>query len=261
MTREMRGLTMPKIDVLIPLQELDHEIHRFKTLRAEKPRELAPLEAKLARAKENVDTLKAEIKALRLEGLKRESNIKEFDDKVGKLVTQSNMARKNDEYQAFQKEISGLKADRGRVEDGLLDIYMQVDEKSKLEKVREGERMEAEREHGAAKAANDEAVAGLDRQISELAARREQLVAGVDKELLHAYDRVLNSKDDGVALAPAANYESVEDEGVERYWGCGGCGVKVTSQDVNELRKGRDIVRCRSCSRILYWKAEPPAKP
>jgi predicted nucleic acid-binding Zn-ribbon protein len=148
------------------------------------------------------------------------------------------------------------------VEDGLLDIYMQVDEKGKLEKVRDGEVKAAEADHAAAKKKNDGEVADLDRRISELAAQREQLLGGVEKEILARYERVLKAKDDGVALAPVTIYESVEDEGVVKYWGCGGCSVKVPAQDVNQVKMGRDMVSCRSCSRILYWKEEPkPATP
>ncbi len=252
---------MPKTDALLPLQEVDHEIHRLRVQREEKPRLLAPHEAKLARAKENLEALRAEIKALKLEGLKRESSVKEFDDKIQKLTVQSNMAKKNDEYQAFLKEISGQKADKQRVEDGLLDIYMQVEEKGKLEKVRDGEAKQADAEYGGAKKQNDGEIAELERAISELAARREQLLSGVDKEVLARYERILRAKDDGVALAPVVRYESIEDEGMVKYWGCGGCSVGVPAQDVNVVKQGRDVVACRSCSRILYWKDEPAKAP
>ncbi len=248
---------MPKTDVLLPLQHLDLELHKVRSARDEKPAALAAHQAKLQRVKDNLDALRAEIKALKLDGQKRESSVKEFDDRVQKLVTQSNMAKKNDEYQAFQKEISGHRAEKSRVEDGLLDIYMQVEEKGKLEKVRDGEVKAAEAEFNTAKKANDVEIAELDRRISELAAQREQLLSGVDKEMLFRYERILKAKDDGVALAAVVLYESVEDEGVIKYWQCGGCSVNVNSQDVNELRKGKDVVLCRSCSRILYWK--PPA--
>ncbi len=253
---------MPKFDGLIPLQQVDQELHRLRSERAEKPRALAAAEAKLARAKENLEALRAEIKALRLDGQKRESTVKEHEDKINKLVTQANMAKKNDEYQAFQKEISGIRADRSRVEDGLLDIYMQVDEKGKLEKVRDGEVKAADAEYSVEKKKNDAEIAELDRQISEVAARRESLLGGVEKEILSRYERILGSKDDGVALSPVVRYESVEDEGVVKYWGCGGCSVGVPAQSVNQVKIGRDIVTCRSCSRILYWKEESePAKP
>src|SRR5436189_374449 len=98
-----------KADVLIPLQELDLQIHKLKVQRAEKPRQLASAEAKVAHAKDVLAAVQGEIKALKLESAKRELSVKELDGKVEKLVTQSMSAKKNDEYQAFQKEISGIK--------------------------------------------------------------------------------------------------------------------------------------------------------
>src|SRR5262245_58749244 len=116
------------VDKLLPLQELDVAIHKVKVARDEKPREMAAVEEKLKRAKDNVEAMRAEIKALRLEVQKRETSVKEFDDKVQKLTAQSMGAKKNDEYQVFLKEISGLKADKARVEDGMLDLMFQLDE-------------------------------------------------------------------------------------------------------------------------------------
>ena len=121
-----------KTDTLIPLQQLDLEIHKLKVQAAEKPRILAPVEARLAHVKEKHAALQAEIKALKLEAAKRELTVKEADTKIEKTQTQSMSAKKNEEYQAFQKEISGMKADKLRVEDGLLDLMMQSDEKAKL---------------------------------------------------------------------------------------------------------------------------------
>jgi predicted nucleic acid-binding Zn-ribbon protein len=143
---------MPRLtDNLVPLQQLDLEIHALRTVRNDKPRALAGQEQKLNRAKENLGAMLDEIKALKLEVQKREHSIREFDDKIAKLTSQSMGAKKNDEYQVFLKEISGVKADKARVEDGLLDLMFQLDEKAKLEKIREGEVAAAEADHAVAK--------------------------------------------------------------------------------------------------------------
>lgn len=245
-----------KTDALIPLQELDLQIHRLKVQRAEKPRQLASSEEKLAHARRNLEALQAEIKALKLEGQKREHAVKEYDDKIAKLQTQALQARKNDEYQAFQKEISGVKADKGRVEDGLLDIYMQIDEKAKLEKVRQEELRQAESEYAAAKKQVEGEIETLDRQIEELLSRRRGVAAGAEKEVLRLYERILEAKEDGMALAAVGKYEVVEDEGKVTYWQCEGCGVGLNMQDVNLLMIGKDLQTCRNCSRILYLKPQ-----
>ena len=244
-----------KIDALIPLQQLDLEIHKLKVQAAEKPRLLAPVEARLAHVKERLATLQAEIKALKLEGAKRELSVKEFDDRITKITAQSMTAKKNDEYQAFQKEISGVKAEKARVEDGLLDIYMQVEEKVKLEKVRQEEVAAADKEYAAAKKESDAQIAEFTRGIEEQLGKRAALAAGVEKEVLRVYERVLQAKDDGVALAPAEKYELIEDEGKVVDWQCGGCNVSLNLQDVNLLMMGKDVHFCRGCSRLLYIKS------
>src|SRR5258706_6221515 len=161
-----------KADALISLQELDLQIHKLKVQRSEKPRQLASAEKKVAHAKDNLAAVQAEIKALKLESAKRELTVKEFDTKVEKLQTQSMTAKKNDEYQAFQKEISGIKADKSRVEDGLLDLMMQLEEKGKLEKLRHEEVKQAEDEHGVAKKKLEAEMAADDREIEGMLAKR-----------------------------------------------------------------------------------------
>jgi predicted nucleic acid-binding Zn-ribbon protein len=253
--RNFRDRMLPrKTDPLIPLQELDLEIHRLKVQRAEKPRQLASSEEKVAHARKNLEALQAEIKALKLDGAKRELSVKEFDERIDKLQAQAMLARKNDEYQAFQKEISGIKADKSRVEDGLLDVYMQADEKAKLEKVRQEELRQAESDHAAARKKIEGEMAEDDRQIEERLARRSGIAAGVDQEIVKLYDRVLVAKDDGLALAAVVKYDTVEDEGKVTYWQCEGCGVGLNMQDVNLLMMGKDLQFCRNCSRIMYLK-------
>jgi predicted nucleic acid-binding Zn-ribbon protein len=243
-----------KADALIPLQELDLQIHKLKVQRSEKPRQLASAEKKVAHAKENLAAVQAEIKALKLESSKRELSVKEFDAKIEKLQTQSMSAKKNDEYQAFQKEISGLRADKSRVEDGLLDLMMQVDEKGKLEKLRHEEVKQAEEEYAVAKKKLEAEMAVDDREIEALLARRKDIASVSDKEMIRVYERVLAAKDDGVALAAVGKYETIEDVGKVVYWQCEACGVGLNMQDVNLLMMGRDLQFCRNCSRVMYLR-------
>lgn len=244
-----------KADALIPLQELDHQIHKLKVQRSEKPRQLASAEKKVAHAKENLVAVQGEIKAIKLEASKRELSVKEFDAKVEKLQTQSMTAKKNDEYQAFQKEISGIKADKSRVEDGLLDLMMQTEEKAKLEKLRQEELKQAEDEYGVAKKKLEAEMAVDDREIEAKIAQRAGITGACEKEIVRVYERVLAAKDDGVALAPVSKYETIEDEGKVVYWQCEACGVGLNMQDVNLLMMGRDLQFCRNCSRVMYLKS------
>ncbi len=241
-----------KTEALIPLRVLDLHIHLLKVQRSEKPRLLASFEKKLEHARSALATLQAEMKALKLEGSKREHEVKEHDERIKKLDEQARQLKKNDEFHAMMKEVSGIKADRGRVEDGLLDIYMQIDEKAKLEKLRAEEARQAEAGHAEARTKVEAEIAELDRQMGELSSRRSSFTQAVEREILRLYERVLEAKDDGVALAAAGKYEVIEDKGKMTYWQCDGCSMGLTSQDVNLLLAGRDVQSCRNCSRLLY---------
>jgi len=152
-----------------------------------------------------------------------------------------------------------VKAEKARVEDGLLDIYMQVEEKVKLEKVRQEEVAAAEKDFSAAKKVSDAEVAEFNRGVEAKLSQRAALAGAVEKEVLRVYERVLQAKDDGVALAPAEKYELIEDEGKVVDWQCGGCNVSLNAQDVNLLMMGKDLHFCRSCSRLLFIKPATPA--
>ena len=248
--------TVRTTDALIPLQDLDLQIHRLKVQRGEKPRQLASFEEKQSHAKDNLTAIQGEIHDLKLDGSKREKVVKEFDEKITKRQADSMIVKKNDEYQAIQKEISGLKADRGRAEDGLLDVYLQVDEKSKLEKLRQDESKQAEGAHAEAKKRIEKEMSTVDREIEDVLGKRGALTAGVEKDVLRLYERILRAKEDGVSLAAAGKYEALEDKGKVVYLQCEGCSMSLNSQDVNLLMMGREVQTCRNCSRILYIKPE-----
>lgn len=244
-----------KTDALLPLQELDLLIHALKVQGVEKPRMLAAVEARLKRAKDNLAAVQAEIKTLKLESSKQELTVKEYDGKIEKLQAQSMTAKKNDEYQTFLKEISGMRADKSRSEDVVLDFMMQLEEKGKLEKLRQEELKAMEGEFAVEKKQCDAEVAVVDAEIAGKRVRRQELLAQADKELVKVYDRVLIAKSDGLALSPAGKYDTIEDSGKVSYWQCEACGVGLNAQDVNLLMMGRELQFCRSCSRILYIKA------
>jgi len=241
-----------KIDTLLPLQELDLAIHRLRVRREELPRKLAGVREKVDRAKANGEAVAAEIKALKLEAAKRELTVKELDDRVLKLSVQANQAKKNDEYQAFLKEISGAKAEKSRVEEGQLDLLYQVDEKAKLERLRFDELKSAEEEFAVEQRKVEGEIAELDTQIRDAEGRRSGLTPVVDREILSQYDRILRAKDDGLAIASVGKYDVIEDDGKATYWQCEGCNVGITSQDLNQLLLGKEVLCCRNCSRILY---------
>ena len=132
---------------------------------------------------------------------------------------------------------------------------MQIDEKVKLKKIRAEDVEAAEKEFGEAKKRTDEEIAELGRRLEEILDGRKANAGSIDAELLKLYDRILGAKRDGLALAAVEAHEVLGEGGKEAFYSCQGCNIDLMSQEVNQLLIGREVVFCRSCSRILYIRS------
>ncbi len=245
-----------KVEGLVPLQEIDLSVYHLSARIEELPVQLHDAHEKVSRAKSNLEEIKAEIMSLKLEAGKRELTVKECDERITKLQTQANQAKKNDEYQGLLKEASAVKAERSRIEEGLLDILYQVDEKGKLDSLRKEDLEEAETVLKKEESRISSETGDLEKKLEEVTAKRDALASGVDPDVKNLYERVLQAKEDGLAIATVSKYRVIEASGKYIQWQCEGCSVEVTSQDVNLLLMGKEVITCRTCSRILLVKVE-----
>ena len=83
-------------------------------------------------------------------------------------------------------------------------------------------------------------IAALETELNTLAEQRKTTAGKLPAELLTLYEKVLSHKENCQAIAQVC-------EGV-----CQGCYMDIIPQDINMLMKGKEVVRCRVCSRILY---------
>lgn len=267
-----------KVEALVPLQAVDMEIHKIRRQMTVKPAQLAQLASEVETRKKSVEAVKDEIKQLRMEQGRFDLEMKEKDEQIKKLQGSSLQAKKNEEYLAIMKQISGVEADKKSVEERWLTVDYKIDDANKRLKERQEELEEAEKRHAEEKKRIEAEVAALKVQLDEIESRRKGLLGGIDPELLSKYERILTSKvADGMALARVVRHPLFvrpekkgkkkgappgppPERGIDEFsWSCEGCQVGLTTQDVNMLLMGRDVILCRNCSRILYI-AEPVPK-
>lgn len=264
-----------KVEALIPLQAVDMEIHKIRRQMTVKPAQLAQLAAEVEARKKTVEAVKDEIRQLKVEQGRFDLEMKEKDEQIKKLQGLSLQAKKNEEYLAIMKQISGVEADKKSIEERWLTVDYKIDDANRRMKEREEELKEAEKRHAEEKKRVEAEVAALKVQLEEVESRRKRLLGGIDPDLLSKYERILTSKvDDGMALARVVRHALFErpekkgkkkgappkpqpERGIDEFsWTCEGCQMGLTTQDVNMLLMGRDVILCRNCSRILYI-AEP----
>lgn len=236
---------------LLPVQEIDNRIFRLRQDVAAKPARLAEFEKRVAASRGTVEAAGEASKKIKLEAAEHEFKIKAFDEQIEKLQGNVKQVRKNDEYQTLMKEINSVKADKAVVEDALLEKWTALEHHEAALKDKKGELAAFEGEYNREKAKVEGEVAELQKKLAGEDERRRGLLTGIDAELLQLYERILNAKNDGRALAKIEAVASTDEEEADSFV-CGGCRINLTLQDANLVYVGREPVPCKNCSRLLY---------
>jgi predicted nucleic acid-binding Zn-ribbon protein len=236
-----------RTNALIALQDVDARLHLLRRRREDIPRALADADERLARDREALQAFLAKQKQDRVATDHRELDLKTLESRIEKLETQLNTVKTNKEYALLKKEIDGLKADKAVIDDEILQQMLQHEEQDKEGQAHAAHQKEEETALQSERRKAEAALAELDREIGGLQRERDAAATQVDPDLLRVYQRILDAKRDGTAIVPVV-------DGV-----CQGCYIDITSQEVNLLLIGRDVLTCRNCSRILYIAKEPAA--
>ena len=232
---------------LIELQHIDSQIAALRAEIATLPQHVAAIEAKLAGSKAKIEGAVAAGKADEAARRKHESDIQDQQQKISKYRDQSLNVKTNDEYRALMHEIQFAEANIAKLEDKILELMVAADTRNEILKKAEAElkadtaENEREKEEARRRTAADE------KELGELSAKRNELRAAVNEDILHHYDRVIKLR--GTALA------AVHDNQM-----CSGCSVLLRPQVFQEVMTNEQFLTCDTCKRILYY-VPPPAKP
>jgi len=227
-------------DQFIGLSEIDVQIKAAEDELAFGPRDIALAEA---------DVKKAEVKlhdagqistnmAKQIHTL--EIDIDKIKEDINKTKTFQREAKSNKEYQIFKDKIDGEEKKIRGIEDQILGMMEQQENSKAAQKAAQDEVAKAKKELEQEKKEVEATKKKLDAKIVELNKKRQEVVAGIDKEDLEIYERARRSARGKSALAPI--------RGVV----CGACNVKLPSQVINLVMIGKQIINCMSCYRILY---------
>jgi len=230
---------MDALERLRSVQDLDLKRSRLERDSQRIPREqrerFAEFEAarlRLERSRDEVKRMKSEEKTLELEIATRE-------EKLEKTRVQANMARDTATLLAANHQIQMLKDENSKAEDRALGLVDRIGELEGEFAKQEADLAVAQREYKKFAAACEEELAVVSRELASLDAERAKLTTGIDAELLDHYTKLI-TKRGGVAVC------AVEGDL------CSGCSTVITPNDLVKLRGGKQIIRCKSCARILF---------
>jgi uncharacterized protein len=225
---------------LLALQELDNQIDRAQARVRDFTPQLESLEAPVASAQRELDTVTERLAELRTEQHRLQRNAQQKQERMAAVQERMTRVRNAREESAVKTETDlvrrALEADTADLKDTteqatrtdlkLDDLRRQLD--------RAMADIAAQRESILAERATVEA------EIEQLRQQRADAASGLDKPSLRLYDRVRSGKSRR-ALAPLTG------EGA-----CGSCYNVLPVQEQSQVRSGSALHRCEICGVILY---------
>ena len=243
-----RGRLTPAIEMndelkkLLDLQEIDLVIGI-----AERELELIPaqtddLRNKIKGLNAAFEAEKQKLTQVQLDRKSRELEVASQDEKIAKHEKELNTLKSNESYKAMLGEIDLAKNKKSEIEDQILNLMEEYDKRSGELKAMDAENRKIQADLEKEIKALEEKTVKLKSDLDAEFKRREAFVPAVRSDLLTRYDFIRTKKKSN-AIAPITG-ES-----------CSGCNTNLTPSILNEVRKGKELIICESCSRILYYPA------
>lgn len=240
----------PILHGLIKLQRVENRLRAVKTKLNRCRRAVIFQENQLRTLQSGLEAKEDEIKLTRVQVDRLELELKSRDEHIEKLRGHLNLARTNKEYSALLTELNTAKADDSKLETQVLELMKNIETdttdcdaiKVQIE-AQKGKLEEARRE-------SDVKAVVLEKEIEGIQAEWDAASAEIPAEALRVFKRVADTYD-GEAMAVVEGYEEKNGS-----FNCGGCFMGIPAEVVNVLSINDDIVRCSSCTRILYLPQE-----
>lgn len=228
---------------LLDVQAVDTTLDQLRHRTANLPERarLVEVEDQLARLRTEVAAVEDDKRALEKEQTRLEDEIASVEDKIASADRQLYSGGSDvKELQALQDEIGSLKRRVSSLEDEELDLLEQMEPLDARLGELAARQAELDADAVAATAAIAEAEAEAEREAAAVAARRQDLVAGIDPTALEEYERV-RSRLGGVAVARL------------EHGSCGACHMKLSAVEHDRILHlpADEPVRCEDCGRFL----------
>ncbi|MCZ6836094.1 MAG: C4-type zinc ribbon domain-containing protein [Planctomycetota bacterium] len=180
-----------------------------------------------------------------------ETEMAAIDERIEKLRNELNSAETNKQYTAVLTELNTVKVQRGEVEDQILKEMEMVDTLDTQLAERKEQISERKKVRDHAKNQLEERKSEVGERLDELETEREQAAAAVPGKDLEIFEQLVEIYD-GEAMA-----ELFEINRRHREYACGACNIHLPFELVSRLMGAcDDLVRCATCSRILYMQDE-----
>jgi len=231
-----------QLDLLIELQEIDLNLHKFQLRLDELPEQIRAEEEAFGAVKDELAATKTELKETEHQKKTDESELADSVEHLRVREAKLYAIKTNKEYQAALKEISeGKRINRER-EDRILQSMEKIE--ALTQKSTQLEQVFADNE-GALKAKRTK----IDAEAKEIGehmerdrAHRPELEPRIEKNILRKYEFVRRRYPEALALI--------------RNGACEGCLRRLPPQLINEMMRHEEFKTCPNCQRIIHLEIQ-----
>ncbi|MGB9561468.1 MAG: zinc ribbon domain-containing protein [bacterium] len=221
--KQLQEIDEKKADIELSRQYLPRRINDLKN-------ELQNVKMDLERYRQKDIDVKKNIKLLELE-------VQELRERLKKSKERLLNVRTNKEYDAVQAEIDVLESKIAQVEEEILSL---MEESEKIDKIKgelELKYKRVEDENPKAISEAEKNLARLDSEIEQIQNEWDRIARDLPQNIVEEY-KTMRAKQNIVVAFVRNN-------------SCGACFAVITPQTIQELRRGRRIIRCENCGRFL----------
>jgi predicted nucleic acid-binding Zn-ribbon protein len=227
---------------ILEVQEIDLEIDKLIKAEKDYPDQIEFLKTQVENLSRALADLEANLEDSRRTRRDIEDEVKAEREMLEKKEKRLLETKTNKEYSAVQSEIEQARERIDALESEEIETIGKIE---KLEpQIEENRKRLAETtDENAARVQELEARLGsIESDIHALEEKRDALKVGMNKRILDIYHRLRKGRSP-IAVAPLHKAKL----------SCSGCFKHLPPQRIQEIRRGKTLVMCETCGRIIVW--------
>lgn len=227
---------------ILEIQEIDLEIDKLIKTEKDYPEQIEFLKTQVENLSRALADLETTLEDSRRTRRDIEEEVKAERDMLGKKEKRLLETKTNKEYSAVQSEIEQARERIDALEAEEIELIGKIE--SLEPQIEENRKRLAETTADNATRIGEleSSLGSVESDVHALEEKRDALKAGVNKRILDIYNRLRKGRS-AVAVAPLNKAKL----------SCSGCFKHLPPQRIQEIRRGKTLVMCESCGRILVW--------
>ena len=228
-------------DRLKTLQDVLAEKYELQAKIEEAPKKLSTQEELLARLKKEYIEKNAIYEEVRKKVARLKTELADVNAAIEKSEKGMDSITTHREYEALDKEINDARELEQTIRNDLKKEEKSLAELNDNLKTEEVLIQRQEEELSDGKKSLQDEIDQYNAKMDDLKKQEEELVPGIDPEIIFKFQRIIRSKHSKGIVAVKGNV-------------CDGCHMILPAQFANDVHVGDKIVFCPYCSRILYYQ-------